>query len=274
LKYNVPQKMHGLDLLRSIGDGVAALVILDPQYRGVLDAMKYGNEGERHPERSALPQMSELEICRFVSQAARVLRPGGHCLFWSDKFSIGTGAHLKYFQFTTNLQIVELIAWNKARIGMGRRARCTTEYLVIAQKAPIRAKDVWTDHSIPDSWVEKKPAGHPHAKPIKLMTRLIEATSSAGDLVVDPCAGGFGVLDICLATGRLFLGCDLRGSAGHTATISPLGTEWGTPSVSASTAAASAPAALATDLLARLRGKLRPMANIPTLNAEDLNASD
>lgn len=274
MKYNIPQKMHGLDLLRLIGDGVAALVILDPQYRGVLDAMKYGNEGERHPERSALPQMSELEICRFVSQAARVLRPSGSIFFWTDKFSIGTGAHLKYFQFTTNLQIVELIAWNKARIGMGRRARCTTEYLVIAQKAPIRAKDVWTDHSIPDSWTEKKPAGHPHAKPIKLMTRLIEATSSAGDLVVDPCAGGFGVLDICLAIGRQFLGCDLRGSAGRPEAMSTFAPTNEGEKMNTPTASASQPAALATDLLARLRGKLRPMANIPTLNADDLNASD
>jgi site-specific DNA-methyltransferase (adenine-specific) len=270
VKFNIPQKMDGLDLLRSINDGAAALVILDPQYRGVLDAMKYGNEGERHPERSALPQMSELEICRFVVESARVLRPGGHCLFWSDKFSIGTGAHLKYFQFTTNLQIVELIAWNKGRIGMGRRARCTTEYLVIAQKVPIRAKDIWTDHSIADSWTEKKPAGHPHAKPIKLMTRLIEATSSVGDIVVDPCAGGFGVLDICLATQRRFVGCDLRGSAGRQEAVPPLDTERGMPSETAPTPAPASPDHLATDLLARLRGKLRPMANIPRITTENL----
>jgi len=38
----------------------------------------------------------------------------------------------------------------------------------------------------------------------------------------------------------------------------------------ASMAAASPPAALATDLLARLRGKLRPMANIPTLNVDQI----
>lgn len=268
MKFNVPQKMDGLTLLRSIDDGAAALVVADPQYRGVLDKQGYGNEGTRHPERSALPQMSELEICRFVGESARVLRPGSHFFMWTDKFSIGTGAHLKYFQFTPELQIVELIAWNKARIGMGRRARCTTEYLVIAQKAPIRAKDVWTDHSIPDSWTEKKPDGHPHAKPVKLMTRLIEATTSAGDIVVDPCAGGFMVLDICLATGRRFLGCDLRGSAGRPEGLPAASTMNGSTVIPAPAPAAADPGPSATDLLARLRGKVRPMANIPTLTAD------
>lgn len=268
MKFNAPQKMDGLDLLKSIGDGAAALVVADPQYRGILDKQNYGNEGDRHSERSALPQMSELEICRFVSESARVLRPGGHFFMWSDKFSIGSGAHLKYFQFTANLQIVELIAWNKARIGMGRRARCTTEYLVIAQKHPIRAKDVWTDHSIPDCWTERKPDGHPHAKPLKLMTRLIEATTAAGDLVVDPCAGGFGVLDICLATGRQFLGCDLRGSAGHWEARQAGASMNGHAVTIAPAPAAADPGPSSTDLLARLRGKVRPMANIPTLSAE------
>ena len=51
---------------------------------------------------------------------------------------------------------------------------------------------------------------HPHEKPVNLNKRLLEATTEKGDLVVDPCAGGFGVLKVCQETGREFLGTDLN----------------------------------------------------------------
>jgi len=266
MKYDIAQRMNGFDLLRSINDESAALVVMDPQYRGILDKLKYGNEGERQSERSALPQMTDQEISRFIDEAERILRPSGHLLFWTDKFTIGSGRHLRYFHFMSSFQIVDLIAWNKARIGMGRRARCTTEYLLIVQKQPIRAKDVWTDHSIADSWTEKKPEGHPHAKPSNLMTRLIEATTSVGDIVVDPCAGGFGVLDICVATGRKFLGCDLRASARHLSPKPEGVTMNGSAEIAASVPTPAPPGPSAADLLARLRGGMKPM-RIPKLNA-------
>ena len=50
---------------------------------------------------------------------------------------------------------------------------------------------------------------HPHQKPFFLLRTLIEATTKESDLVVDPCAGSFAVLDACKSTGREFLGVDL-----------------------------------------------------------------
>ena len=50
---------------------------------------------------------------------------------------------------------------------------------------------------------------HPHQKPRKLIKALIEAMTEEGDLIVDPCAGSFIVLEVCQATRREFLGCDL-----------------------------------------------------------------
>jgi site-specific DNA-methyltransferase (adenine-specific) len=42
-----------------------------------------------------------------------------------------------------------------------------------------------------------------------LIKALIEATTEKGDLIVDPCAGSFVVLEICQELKRKFLGCDL-----------------------------------------------------------------
>ncbi len=38
---------------------------------------------------------------------------------------------------------------------------------------------------------------------------MIEATTNQGDLIIDPCAGSFIVLEVCQELNRNFLGCDL-----------------------------------------------------------------
>jgi site-specific DNA-methyltransferase (adenine-specific) len=208
---NGRNQTSGLKLFRSVGSGKAAVVNLDPQYRAILDKQSYGNEGARQKGRVELPQMSEHDIAIFVEQAERVLRPSGHLLLWIDKFTVASGAHLALFRYAPLLKFVDMIAWNKGKIGMGARARCRTEYCLVAQKEPTKAKGVWEDHSIDDSWTEySDPSVHPHAKPLALTRRLISSVTRSGDLVVDPCAGSYGVLEVCRAIRREYLGSDLR----------------------------------------------------------------
>jgi site-specific DNA-methyltransferase (adenine-specific) len=212
LARNARQQMDGVELLSRIPDRIARLVIFDPQYRTGLDQLKFGNEGSRQKARYRLPQMADDTIAFMVDEAERILKPSGHLALWVDKFSIGAGQHLKYLRRARHLRVVDLIAWNKMDIGMGRRARCVTEFLVIAQKAPQIAKGIWTDHRMTDCWAEgRNPNRHPHAKPHILTDRLIRAVTIKGELVVDPCAGGYGVLDACRLNGREFIGCDLLG---------------------------------------------------------------
>ena len=89
-------------------------------------------------------------------------------------------------------------------------ARHRSEFCVILQKEPRHAKGVWTLRNISDVWQEKIPRKtHPHNKPVDLQGEFIEAVTSPGDLVVDPAAGSFSVLDACRMRGRNFPGCDL-----------------------------------------------------------------
>lgn len=200
--------MDGGALLEAIADEAASLVILDPQYRGVMDRQRYGNEGARQIERAKLAQMTDETIRRWLHEIVRILRPSGHLILWVDKFMVGEGWAAKNVQ----LKLVDLITWNKGRIGMGVRSRATCEYLHIAQKPPVRVKGVWHDRGLSDCWYERANRSlHPHQKPINLTRRLIEATTRPGDLIVDPCAGSYVVLDVCKATRRRFVGCDLIG---------------------------------------------------------------
>ena len=144
-------RMEGEEFLSRLPVGSFPAAFFDPQYRGVLDKLSYGNEGEnRGRARAALRQMPEEQIGRFVGGIDRALRPSGHLFLWMDKFHLCEGfGH--WFQGTL-LEVVDLISWDKGRIGMGYRSRRTTEYCVALQKRPKRAKGVWTRHDIPDTW--------------------------------------------------------------------------------------------------------------------------
>ncbi len=206
---NCRNQADGKVFLESLAASSFPLCIFDPQYRGVLDRQKYGNEGKRQKDRAARIQMSEDVIKSFIAEIDRVLIQSGHLLLWMDKYHLCTG--VGPWLEGTDLQTVDLIVWNKMRIGMGYRTRRTSEYCLVLQKKPLRAKGVWKAHDIPDVWNEKLPSRGGHAKPVGLQSRLIDCLTNPGDIVVDPAAGTFSVLDACQAAKRTFLGCDLEG---------------------------------------------------------------
>jgi site-specific DNA-methyltransferase (adenine-specific) len=201
-------KKDAYDFISSIPVETVAAAFVDFQYRGVLDATKYGNEGKRQEKRAKLPQMDEEYIMACLENLEEVLKPSGHLFLWVDTYHLTMGDPAKWLP--TGLPIVDLIVWDKQKFGMGYRSRRTLEYLVVAQKLPKRAKGVWKNHSIRDLWSEKvKTDLHPHRKPYGLIKTLIECVTEPNDLVIDPCAGSFVVHDACDHTGRQFIGNDI-----------------------------------------------------------------
>lgn len=200
-------RMDGRDFLKLLPDNSIPLVFFDPQYRGVLDHLGYGNEGARQKGRAELKQMTEDDIREFVTNINRVLVPEGHLALWIDKYHLLNGFQ-DWFR-GTKLKVVDHIVWHKHRLGMGYRSRRVSEHLVILQKEPLRAKGRWAIHNIPDVWLEKIDMSFPHAKPIGLQQQIIKAVTQKGDVVVDPAAGGYSVLVAAKMTGRHFAGCDL-----------------------------------------------------------------
>ncbi|MCX2717144.1 DNA methyltransferase [Helicobacter sp. MIT 21-1697] len=209
--FNKRLKLDGLELLSMIASQSIDLCFFDPQYRGVLDKMKYGNEGERQKGRVNLVQMSEEDIVHFLQEIARVLKPSKYLMLWIDKFHLCEGIHpwIK----STNLAIVDLITWDKQKMGMGYRTRRQSEYLLILQKKPLKAKGTWERKNIRDVWSEKIPQDaikiHPHAKPKGLQSALIESCTKVGEVVLDPASGSFSVLECCKELKRDFIGANI-----------------------------------------------------------------
>jgi len=211
LKLNTKQKMDGLKMLKLLPDKGIPLVFFDPQYRSVMDKQNYGNEGKkRGKKRCELPQMTNAIIRKFILEIERVLIPSGHLMLWVDKFIVVSGVHSMLEG--SSLQLVDMITWNKQRMGMGYRTRRYSEYLLVLQKQPVRAKGIWIIHDIPDVWDEKIENGdknHTHSKPVELQARLIKAITNKNDIVVDPTSGGYSVMKSAYKVERNFLGCDI-----------------------------------------------------------------
>lgn len=207
---NKKNRMDGLVLLDILPRESVKVAFFDPQYRGVLDKMAYGNGGKRRGQkRFALPQMTEEKISLFIQKIESALLPNGYLFLWVDKFHLAEGVK-EWFSCVPNLSIVDMITWDKLRIGMGYRTRRRSEYLIIVQKHPKKAKSTWVIHNIPDVWAEKlEMKSHTHSKPVELQTQLILATTLENDLVLDPASGGYSVLEACKRTNRNFIGCDL-----------------------------------------------------------------
>lgn len=219
-KLNYKNCCNGLDLLSSLNDETISASYFDPQYRGIMEKLDYGNEGARQSGRAQLEQMSESLIEDFIEEISRVLKPSAYLFLWVDKFILCEGSHKNWFEGYSSkihenklkMNLVDMITWNKESFGMGYRTRKTSEYLLIYQKSPKMIKS-WTNKSIRDVWSEKiehPRMGHPHKKPIGLIKTLIESVTKERDLILDPCAGSFSVLDVCRDINRTFIGCDIN----------------------------------------------------------------
>lgn len=211
LKPNTRLKMDGLKFLSKIPADAIPVAFFDPQYRGVLDKLAYGNEGKKRSKRRAsLEQMSEVAIGQFLVAIDRVLMPSGHLFLWVDKFHVCQG--VRGWLDGTRLDIVDLVTWDKGTMGMGYRTRRRAEYCVVLQREPRKAKGVWKIHNLTDVIREAaSQKDHPHTKPVDLQGDLMCAVSHEGDFVIDPAAGSFSVMEACKNRHRTFLGCDLNG---------------------------------------------------------------
>jgi site-specific DNA-methyltransferase (adenine-specific) len=158
--------------------------------------------------------MSEDDIGIMLSHLWCCLKPRGYLFMWVDKYHVAEGTFKQ-----DNFPIVDLITWGKLtgtgkmQIGMGYRSRRSCEYLLVKQKPP-KGVGLWSDRSIRDMWHEAPSSDFPHAKPLELTRRLIQAVTSPGDFVLDPCAGSYTTLRACRLANRQFIGGDLLAHKG------------------------------------------------------------
>jgi len=201
---NTRQSGEALELLTNLENNSVSLVFFDPQYEPVRQVLRTD-----YP----LYSQSDYQILRILEQMERILKPSSFCLLWVNKTLLGNDRVPLWLLKTLSLKIVDCLVWHKKNyLGLGNWLRSNAEFCFLIQKHPQTGK-VFKNRSFGNVWEENVLAPskrqHPHQKPRELIKALIEATTNPGDLIVDPCAGSFVVLEVCQELKREFLGCDL-----------------------------------------------------------------
>lgn len=136
-------------------------------------------------------------------------------------YSIGMALEQEGFKIINN------ITWQKTNPPPNLACRCfthSTETILWAQKGEKKAKhlfnyqlmkqqnggkqmkDVWAIPTTPQR--EKSFGKHPTQKPVDLLTRIIEASTNAGDIVLDPFCGSSTTGVAAKMLGRKYIGID------------------------------------------------------------------
>lgn len=180
-------RFQDLDDVAKIKPGSAPLVLPDIPY-----------------DDGFLPQVPDLGEC-----ASRWLVEGGLLAMYSgimflDEVLRSLGEHLKYSWTCNSVWIGDA---NRIR---PRQVINRWKPVVIFSKGPWQKRRQWRDVCMVN---EKEKEWHPWQQPLKDVEHWIRQFTKPGDLVVDPCGGGFTAAVACYRLGRRFIGCDIDKAA-------------------------------------------------------------
>jgi site-specific DNA-methyltransferase (adenine-specific) len=125
-------RRDALNLLGALSAGCAPLAFFDPRHRGVLDRLKFGNEGSRQRGRARLPSMSDEYFDACCREIARALAPGGYLMRWTDVFGLCEGHHLRVSKI---VKPVDLNRLESLRIGMAS-GRAGAAIICLSYRSP------------------------------------------------------------------------------------------------------------------------------------------
>lgn len=151
--------------------------------------------------REFLPQIEELGAF-----AARVLKEGGVFVTYSGQFHLPQVLHALGQHLTYRWVISSTWPGNANMVHPYNLASQFKPILVFSKGKWLRT-DRWSDVSQIDS---QEKDWHEWQQSLTEVETLVNYFSDPGDLVVDPCGGGFTTAVACWRLGRKFIGCDVE----------------------------------------------------------------
>lgn len=205
--------VDAVEFLNSLPECSVDLVITDPPYeslekhraKGTTTRLKVSaassNEWFRIFPNDRFPEL--------FAAVFRVLKKNTHFYMFCDQETMFIAKPLAE---AAGFKFWKPIVWDKEKIGMGYHYRSRYEFILFFEKGKRRLNNL----GIPD--VLSAPRirnGYPTEKPTILSKTLIEQSTEAGALVVDPFMGSASVGISALMSGRTFWGNDVSEAAFH-----------------------------------------------------------
>lgn len=111
----------------------------------------------------------------------------------------------------------ETIIWARKQLTAKKKGKHYFDYQTMKEEnGGKQMKDVWTFDEEPEIWnipttprSEKKEGKHPTQKPLKLLERIVTASTKEGDIVLDPFSGSGTTGMACKKLNRKYIGIEI-----------------------------------------------------------------
>lgn len=193
-----------LEVMNKIPDESIDLIVTDPPY----STPTITGFGRKQVKNVADLSIQETYMKCLKKEFERILKPNAPVfIFCDDKY------YPSIYRAFYNWQSVQMVVWDKGKIGMGKPFRKRHELLVYANRETIdynRSENITHYPTVLNyKIVSEKEKMHPAQKPTKLLEDLILGFSNENDTVLD-CFMGSGSTGVaCKHTNRNFIGIEL-----------------------------------------------------------------
>jgi len=209
------------DVYRKLLNDSIDLIITDPPYKDYQS-----NRPTFRPKVKKINE-SDFDLPYFISESARVLKPGGHFYCWCDHQTfpliVNEMTHLQDSRIGEGgqnyLKYKNCLIWVKNNHGSGDlngNFAPQHEFIIYASKGKStnhlngkRSSNVLFERKNGKikffAKVRNSKYKHGTSKPVEILQILVEASSNEGDLVFDPYAGSMSTGEACLLLGRKHL---------------------------------------------------------------------
>ena len=188
-----------LDVMASLRDGSVDIVLMDPPYSTPTVA-SFG--------RNVTKRLSDLAIQEFYftaikSELERVMKKDAALFIFCDDIYYAVLVGLFY-----DWKQINLLVWDKKRIGMGKPFRRRHELIFYASRGtPVANGTMSHIPTILEYSITKE--HHGAEKPVALCESLIQELSPKGSTVLDPFLGSGTTGVAAMNTNRRFIGIEL-----------------------------------------------------------------
>jgi site-specific DNA-methyltransferase (adenine-specific) len=207
-----PPRFHlsqndAVEWLRTLADNSVDVIVTDPPYESLEKHRAVGTTTRlKHSKSSSNDWFRIFPNSRFPElfrELYRVLARDRHFYLFCDAETMFVAKPLAE---AAGFRFWKPLVWDKQRIGMGYHYRSRYEFILFFEKGKRKLNDL----GLPDVLTAPRVHnGYPTEKPVSISRTLIEQSTQAGELVIDPFMGSGSAGVAALESQRAFLGNDI-----------------------------------------------------------------
>ena len=203
-----------LEIMKAIPNESIDLIITDPPYRTTSRGDNGSSGGmlkSTIAKQGKMFSYNDIKPTEYLSEFYRVLKDGTHCYVMTNNKNL---LDICNTAIGCGFKFIKTLIWDKGNKVMGTHYMSQYEYIVFLRKGKsknINSCGTSDILKVPNKKM-KSPDGknvHNTEKPVELMEILVENSSQAGDIVLDPFAGIGSTCIACKKLSRNFIGMEI-----------------------------------------------------------------